>query len=77
MTSNKPRLFRIRMTYSTFGKLKPGDRFRFNVPAGSGSGPFVKFDRDSYEDAAHGDDVVQAWGNWPVRRSPPVGIEPN
>jgi len=60
--------------YTQFRFLKPGDRFRFD-PAQNG--PFVKFNRTSYEDARVGDDTVLAWQNAYVKKSWPVGIEPN
>ena len=49
--------------YTTFKKLKNGDRFRTN-PAQNG--PFVKSGPRVYEDARIGDDTTQTWINQPV-----------
>lgn len=65
---------RKRIEYTTFRKLKPGDRFRFDP---QNTGPFVKFNRTTYEDGAAGDNKTQTWVNAPVRRCPTVGVEPN
>ena len=67
-------LYRKRQYYTQFKNLPFGARFRLS-PAGNG--PFVKSDRDSYEDARIGDDTTIPYVNRRVRRLWAIGIEPN